>query len=54
MIPILPILVVLPIDATVKRIIYAVAIVLCVLWVLGLVWPALWVGLGAGAGTIRR
>jgi hypothetical protein len=34
----------LPIDATIKKIIYAVAIVLVVLWVLGLFWPAMWSG----------
>jgi hypothetical protein len=32
----------LPIDATIKKIINAVAIVLVALWVLGLFFPALW------------
>jgi hypothetical protein len=32
----------LPIDATIKKIIYAVAIVIVVIWVLGLFWPAMW------------
>ena len=32
----------LPIDATIKKIINAVAIVLVVLWILGLFFPAMW------------
>ncbi len=32
----------LPIDATIKKIIYAVTIVLVVLWIIGLFFPAMW------------
>jgi hypothetical protein len=32
----------LPIDATIKKIIWAVAVVLVVLWVLGLFFPVIW------------
>lgn len=33
----------LPIDATIKKIIVAVAIVFVILWILGLFFPAMWV-----------
>lgn len=32
----------LPIDATIKKIINAVAIVLVVIWILGFFFPAMW------------
>jgi hypothetical protein len=32
----------LPIDGTIKKIINAVAIVLVVIWILGLFFPAMW------------
>jgi hypothetical protein len=32
----------LPIDATIKKIINAVAIVLVVIWILGMFFPAVW------------